>query len=345
MASFAELNPAPVLRANVDGIILSCNPASLEILGKNAKKGTSIASLLPDLSEVSLHKCIQGNMLLSQEVDIKGRSYQFIIRGVSDLNLLHVYGSDITERKQSEEQMSQMRSELLHSARVGTMSEFTASLAHEINHPLGSILNYANAAKRYLEKMNPDLDKIREIIACIISEDKRADDVIQKLRALMKKEETEFVPLSVDAIIEEVLALTHSELVIEGISLSRQLETDLPKVNADRIQFQQVLLNLIINATDAMKESKVKNLSISASKKDAQNIVVCVMDSGEGIDENRRESLFEPFFTTKTKGMGMGLCVSKTIIRAFGGDIWIENNKDGGASFFLTLPVYEETSS
>jgi len=227
---------------------------------------------------------------------------------------------------------------------VGTMVELTAALAHEINHPLGSILNNANAARRYLEQDDPNLDEIREIIADIISEDRRANDVIEKLRGLMRKAEPEYIPLKINVIIEEVLSLTHSELVIDGISLSKQLEKNLPKVKADRIQLQQVLLNLIINAVEAMKESKVKNLSISTSK-DSQNIIVCVVDSGKGFDENKRDNLFKPFFTTKKDGLGMGLSINKTIIKAFEGDIWAESNKDGGASFFITLPIYKEKSS
>jgi two-component system sensor kinase FixL len=132
-------------------------------------------------------------------------------RLVSDLKLLHIYGSDITERKQSEEQMSQLRSELLHSARAGTMGELTAALAHELNHPLGSILNNANAARRYLEQDNPDLDEIREIVADIISEDRRASEVMQKVRDLMKKTEAGFAPVKINSIIEEVIKLTQSD--------------------------------------------------------------------------------------------------------------------------------------
>jgi len=161
---------------------MSCNPASVEILGENAKEGTSIASILPDLSEIDLNKCIHGNMLLSQEIDVKGKFYLFILRGVSELKLLHIYGSDITDRKQAEEQTNQMRSELVHASRTGTMGELTAALAHELNHPLGSILNNANAARRFLERDNPDLDEIRDIINDIISEDRRANEVMQKVR-------------------------------------------------------------------------------------------------------------------------------------------------------------------
>ncbi|MHC4962320.1 MAG: PAS domain S-box protein [Planctomycetota bacterium] len=246
---------------------------------------------------------------------------------------------DITERKQAEKQMDILKSELLHATRVDTMVELTAALAHEINHPLGSILNNANAAKRFLEHKEPDLDEIREIIGDIISEDKRAGDVIAKLRSLMKKADIEYAQLEINTVIEGVLKLTNSEIVFNHISLSKQFEENLPKLKGDSIQLQQVFLNLIMNAMDAMRDSQVKHLTISTSQHDAQFILVCVTDSGAGFDENEKDNLFKPFFTTKKEGMGMGLSVIKTIINAHGGDIWPENNQDGGASFFVKLPI------
>ena len=156
-------------------------------------------------------------------------------------NIVHIE-EDITEHKQTEESMIELRSELLHSTRAGTMVELTAALAHELNHPLGSILNNANAAKRFLENEDPDLDEIREIISDIISEDRRASDVMQKLRALMKKTEVDFSSVQINNIIEEVVKFTHSDLVIKNISLSKGLDETLPKVNGDRIQLQQFWL-------------------------------------------------------------------------------------------------------
>ncbi|MHC4557649.1 MAG: PAS domain S-box protein [Planctomycetota bacterium] len=344
MARFAELNPAPVLRVNSDGIIISCNPASVEVLGKKAQEGTSLSSLLPALSDVDIKMCTYDDMLLSREVDVGDRSYLFILRGVSNLGLVYIYGSDITKRRQSEQQMSQMRSELLHASRTGTMGELTAALAHELNHPLGSILNNANAARRFLEQDNPNLDEIRNIINDIISEDRRANEVMQKVRNLMKKTEVGFAPVNINTIIEEVIKLTHSEFVIENVRLSDKLAKDLPLVAGERIQLQQVFINLIMNAIDAMKESKMKKLHLSTARHDAENIIISVKDSGTGIDESKKDSLFKPFFTTKKEGMGMGLSVTRTIIKSHGGDIWAENNQGAGACFFIMLPSYKEKS-
>jgi two-component system sensor kinase FixL len=242
--------------------------------------------------------------------------------------------------------MNFLRSELLHTTRTGTMAELTGALAHELNHPLGSILNNANAAKRFLRNESPDLDEIREIIDDIISEDKRARDVMQKLRALMKKSEVVFNQININNIIEEVIILTHSELIIENITLSKQLGKRLPPILGDRIQLQQVFLNLIINAKDAMKECIEKKLHISTTVDDPDNILVCVRDSGTGIEADKAEKLFKPFFTTKQEGMGMGLSVNKTIIESHDGKIWSENNEDRkGASFFIKFPIYKEKSS
>jgi PAS domain S-box-containing protein len=251
-------------------------------------------------------------------------------------------GYDITERRKSEEDLRQLQSELLHATRVLTMGEFTGALAHELNHPLGSILNNANAAKRVLEHEEPNLDEIREIIADIISEDKRASDVIQRLRDLMRKTEAKFSPLALNDVIDEVLGLVHSDLVIKNISFSTQLAKRLPEVNGDRVQLQQVFLNLIINATDAMKETEEKTLHISTAKHDGGGIIICVRDSGIGFDGEERDDLFQPFFTTKKEGLGMGLPIARTIIKALNGRIWLENNEAGGASLFVTLPGSEK---
>jgi PAS domain S-box-containing protein len=251
---------------------------------------------------------------------------------------------DITKRKKVEEQMNQMRSELLHATRAGTMGELTAALAHELNHPLGSILNNANAARRYLEQDDPDLDEIRDIIDDIISEDRRANEVMQKVRNLMKKTEVGLTRVQINDIIEEVVKLTRSEFLIENVNLSTELRENLPEVAGERIQLQQVFINLTMNAIDAMKETKTKMLHISTARHDADYIRICISDTGKGFGDEEKAGLFKPFFTTKEEGMGMGLSVTRTIIKSHGGDIGAENNKEAGASFFITLPVYKEGS-
>jgi len=156
---------------------------------------------------------------------------------------------------------------------------------------------------------------------------------------------TGLAPVQINDIIEEVLKLTHSEFVIENVSMSKQLAKDLPPVAGERIQLQQVFINLFMNAIDAMKESKVKAMLVSTAQQDADTIMICTNDTGRGFDDKEKASLFKPFFTTKKEGMGMGLSVTRTIVKSHGGDICADNNKAAGASFFITLPIYKERSS
>jgi len=272
---------------------------------------------------------------------VKWVSEQIEVKFKKEGELLFAVGiiQDITERKESEEELREIKSELLHSTRNRTVVELTAALAHELNHPLGSILNNANAARRYLSKKKPDFDEIRAIIDDIISEDRRASDVMQRVRALMKHSQIELFPIKINIVIEDVLKLTQSDLIIKNVLVSKQLGNNLPTFEGDYVQLQQVFLNLIINAADAMHGSKMKKIQISTAKQDSKNIIVCVRDSGTGFDEKDKDKLFDPFFTTKKDGMGMGLSVVKTIVKAHGGDIWVENNEKRGASFFVRFQI------
>ena len=161
----------------------------------------------------------------------------------------------------------------------------------------------------------------------------------------MKKTEGGSTPVKINSVIGEVLELMRSEFIIENVLLSEQLGEELLDVAGERIQLQQVFINLIMNAIDAMKESKTKELHVSTARHDADNVVVCIRDTGAGIGDEESESLFKPFFTTKEEGMGMGLSVTKTIIMSHGGEIWAENNEGVGASFFVTLPHCKESST
>jgi len=371
---FVEQSPISIQISNPDGSLNEVNPSFLNLWGfseadlpelfekynvlqdeqarklgimpllERAYKGEEV--ILPpikyDANETLDALNLSSHNALNRWIQV--RIYPIKDQNGELVNVVHIE-EDITERKQTEEQMAELRSELLHSTRTGTMVELTAALAPELNHPLGSILNNANAAKRFLDSEDPDLDEIREIISDIISEDRRASDVMQKLRALMKKAEVQFALLQINDIVEEVLTLTHSELVIQNISLVKQLATKLPKINGDRIQLQQIFLNLIINAVAAMKESEIKNLHISTAQQDAENLVICVKDSGTGIEESKKDTIFKPFYTTKKEGLGMGLSVNMTIAKTHGGNLWAENNPEGGASFYITLPIYTKESS
>jgi len=233
---------------------------------------------------------------------------------------------DITEHRQAEEASRQLQEELKHVARVTTMGELTAALAHELNQPLMAIMSNAQAAQRFLARKNPDLDEIKEILSDIIKDDKRASEVIGKLRALLKKSDLDFKILNINDVIRDVISLVHSDMVVSG----------------DRIQLQQVILNLILNSFEAMADVGSKRLSIRTAQENEEAITVSVEDNGTGIDEKSMDRLFKPFFTTKREGMGMGLAINKAIVEAHGGSLRAGNNPGQGARLYFTLPVGKE---
>ncbi|UCB44307.1 MAG: PAS domain-containing protein [Spirochaetota bacterium] len=251
---------------------------------------------------------------------------------------------DITDRKQAEEDSHRLREELMHVSRVAAMGELTAALAHELNQPLAAILSNAQAAQRFLMSEEPDLDEIREIISDIVKDDKRASEVIIRIRALLRRSDFEFTKLNINKVIEEVIPLVSSDSVIKNIALSTELDDKIPLISGDRIQLQQVILNLILNGFEAMMKVNVRSLCIHTTQNDQMFITVSVEDSGVGIEEKNQDHLFKPFFTTKKDGMGMGLAINGAIIEAHGGHLWAKNNPDQGATFCFTLPVCKEHS-
>ena len=252
---------------------------------------------------------------------------------------------DITDRKQSELETAQQRNQLAHLSRVNMLGELAGSLAPELNHPLTAVLSNAQAAQRFLAHDSPDLSEVRDILADIVAEDKRAGEVIHRLRLLLKKGEIQNLPLDVNEVVQEVLRLVRSDLVNQGFSAQTELAPDLPVVHGDRVQLQQVLINLVMNACDAMAGSPAgdRRLSIRTAPAAGAGIRVSVADVGVGLAPDKLEIIFEPFFTTKVNGMGLGLSVCRSIITAHGGKLWATNNPKRGATFHFTLPAGAET--
>jgi two-component system, LuxR family, sensor kinase FixL len=265
------------------------------------------------------------------QVEFNGDDKPVLIRGVS---------LDITARKQAELEVQQQRSELAHLSRVTILGELSGSLAHELNQPLAAILSNAQAALRFLAHENVNLNEVREILTDIVSEDKRAGEVIHRLRLLLKKGEGQHQPLDVNEVVLEVLKLVRSDLVNQGVTTHTELASDLPALSGDRVQLQQVLLNLVMNACDAMAAVGQGERQITlATEVTADGAVqISVADSGIGITPDKLEKVFEPFFTTKLQGMGLGLAVCRTIMSAHGGRLWATNNSPQGAIFHFTLP-------
>jgi signal transduction histidine kinase/integral membrane sensor domain MASE1 len=248
--------------------------------------------------------------------------------------------TDITERKRAERDVQQMRQELAHFSRVSTMGELTASLAHELTQPLMGILANAQAARRFLDATPPDLGEMRDILSDIIEDDKRAGEVIQRLRDLLRKGETQRALLDLNTLIRDVASLVSSDAVIRNVSVILDLDPDPAMVSGDRVQLQQVVLNLLVNGMEAMAECEgARTLVVQTEKIEARTVGVSVQDAGTGLPEGAQDKVFEPFYTTKPAGMGMGLSIARSIIEAHGGRIWAVNNPGGGATFRFTLPV------
>jgi PAS domain S-box-containing protein len=246
---------------------------------------------------------------------------------------------DITRRKHAEAELVKQRENLAHLSRVTSLGELSGALAHELNQPLGSILSNAQAALKLLSLEEPRLPDVREILSDIVSEDQRAANVIKRLRALLERGETQPEVFNPHEAFEEVLALTGADLAARGITINRDFGNDIPLITADRVQLQQVFINLISNACEAMAmipaENKTLNLRTSTHGTD---IIIEVRDSGCGFREPA-ENLFQPFHTTKSKGLGMGLAICQSILTAHHGSIRAESPPEGGAVFLLTLPA------
>ena len=249
---------------------------------------------------------------------------------------------DITMRKQAEEQAARQRNEMAHLSRVSTLGELSGSIAHELNLPLSAILSNAQAAQRVLAHGDADLAEVRDILNDIVSEDKHASEVIRRLRRWLKKDEVQQHSLQINRVVEDVLQLIRSDLVSQTVTVDTELAPHLPTVTGDPVQLQQVVVNLVVNACDAMTDCNTseRRLLIRTGIENGSRVVtVSVTDRGDSIPEERMEQIFEPFFTTKAKGMGLGLSVCRTIIAAHRGKLWVTNNADCGATFHFSLPI------
>jgi PAS domain S-box-containing protein len=247
---------------------------------------------------------------------------------------------DITSKKRAEVEALAVRRELQRSERELRMGELAASLAHELNQPLTSILSNANAALRFIETDRLDLGEFKEILEDIANDDKRAGDIIRSVRSMFTQEDGEREPVAINSLLQEVVAFFKAEAITRKIQLDLDFADLLPGVAANKIQVQQVVLNLMMNAAESMPDtSQERRITIRTALSDKGRVQVAVADTGSGIEEKDLGRVFEPFFTRKRSGMGMGLSISRTIIEAHGGHIWVRNNPDKGATFFFDLPV------
>lgn len=249
-----------------------------------------------------------------------------------------------TLRKRTQMKSKQQLDEIIHFSRVRVLGELSGSLAHELNQPLTAILANAQAAKRFLTQDNIDISEVNNILDDIISADKRAGDIIQRLRILLKKGNVQYGPLDLNDTIADVLKLINSGLVHHHIVLNTETCQNLPSVAGDRVQLQQVLLNLIMNACDAISHNDVMHRQLTVRTEriiGLDKVEVSVLDQGPGIPPDSLQKIFEPFYTTKSHGMGLGLPICRTIIKAHRGELWATNNHPNGTVFHFTLPIFQ----
>ena len=248
-----------------------------------------------------------------------------------------IFASDITDRERAKKEKMVLQNDLAHLNRLMTMNELAASLAHEINQPLGAILNNATAAQIMSDDLGQGTVDIQEILEDIAVDAYRAGQIIRKIRGVIKKEESKFELLDVNLMLDEVVELFRNMFNIGNITLRLDKDPELPRVSGDRIRLQQVVMNLISNALDAMRSSALSILTVRSSMQLPDGVTVSIIDTGPGIDDSLKDKLFDPFFTTKKAGLGIGLRLCRAIIEEHGGRIWVEDNPDGGAIFHFTL--------
>ena len=255
--------------------------------------------------------------------------------------------NDISERKHAEGALRDMQTHLAHVMRISTLGELTASISHEVNQPLGATVTNAQAALRFLGAQTVDLNEVRHILNDIMKDGNRASEVIRRVRALANKTDIEKVQLDVNDVVKEIIALVQREIDNHQVSLRMELAPALPMILGDRVQLQQVIINLVMNGIEAMQSvtDRPRELVIRSHRDEPHRVLVSVTDSGVGISAENADRLFNAFFTTKSSGMGVGLSISRSIVEAHGGRLWTTANVPHGAMFQLALPVNTDTAS
>jgi PAS domain S-box-containing protein len=335
--------------ADANGKILNVNPAWNATLGwpEGVLLGTALEWLLhPDDREKTsrgVAHLAEGRKVLRFENRLRHKcgSYRWLSWGAaSDHGQIYAVGRDVTDLKNAEDQLQALRQELAQVSRWTTMAAMTASIAHEVKQPLAAIVANASAGLRWLAGGDPDLDEARELLKRIINAGHRANKVITSIRSVFGKDSSEKSPVSVNDVIDEVLVLVRGELESHQVSLQKEMLDGLPLVMANRIQLQQVLLNLIVNALDAMSSvaDRERVLTVKSEFCQPGHVLITLEDTGGGIDPNHMDRIFDAFFTTKAHGMGMGLSICRSIIESHDGRLWASGRNPYGSMFYVKLP-------
>jgi C4-dicarboxylate-specific signal transduction histidine kinase len=250
---------------------------------------------------------------------------------------------DVSGSKRAEEALRQAQADLAHVNRVTTMGELTASLAHEVNQPIAAAVTNANTCLRWLTRDHPDLEEARAAAIRIVKDGTRATEIISRVRLLFKKGTPEWELVDVNEVIREMIVLLRGEATRYSISFRTELAADLPQIMGDRVQLQQVFMNLMLNGIEAMKDVEgTRELAIKSQRAENEHILMSVSDTGVGLPPQQPDQIFNAFFTTKVQGTGMGLSISRSIVESHGGRLWATANSGRGATFHLTLPTKVE---
>ena len=354
--ALVEAAPSAMLLVDAAGIVVLCNARAETMFGyvRQDLIGRSIELLIPSRFRIphAAHRQAYCRDLRPRSMGA-GRDLFAIRKDGSELAVevgLSPMSSpdgecvlasvvDVSQRKQDELDAARQRDELAHLSRVAMLGELSGSLAHELNQPLAAILSNAQAAQRFLARDPPQLDRVTEILADIVSSDKRAGAVITRLRSLMRREDAMHQRIDMNEVVQEVLSLMRSDLLNRQVWVGTELALRLPAVLGDRVQLQQVLLNLVINGCDAMAGIETqREVVVRSGSASGQNVRVSVADRGPGIPPADLERIFEPFVTTKPQGMGLGLAICRSIVKAHGGRLWAANSPEGGAMLHVELP-------
>ncbi len=351
-----EVIPQQIWSGTPDGSIDYCNQRLLEYVGcamdemKSERFVETIHAADRDFFRQSWQTALTTGEPFEGEWRVRradGEYRTFVIRAVplrqAEGKPLRWYGTntDIEEHKKAEQALMTSQTELAHLSRVLTMGELTASIAHEVNQPIAAVVNYGHACLEWLSAEPPDIEEARQAAENIIRDGTRAGSVIGQIRALFKKELPAKGWFDINEAIQELAVFVRGEVLSHRVSIRTELGAGMPKVKADRVQMQQVVLNLIVNGMDAMRNTDVRSreLLIRSGMDGSSQILIQVEDSGEGLPADFETKIFNPFFTTKTQGIGMGLSISRSIIESHGGRLLAKPRPGGGAIFQLTIPV------
>jgi two-component system sensor kinase FixL len=358
-----ESNMVPLMYWHMDGRILDANDAYLRLVEfsrEELEDGLVRWDTLTRVEHLALDKRAFAELASGRE---SATPYQkeYVLRNGTIVPVLMsrsllpghrdrgvAFALDLTERNRSEyrlresqEEAQRLQRELSHLARVSTMGELSTSIAHELNQPLTAILTNAQVAQRLIAAGNPDLDELGEILADIVADDQRAGEVVHRVRSLIQKGKAEVHSLDLNGVVRDVVRLVRNEALIKDVTVILELNPSPVRIRGDRIQMQQVLLNLIVNGLEAIKESGSEDatLAVRTTQPDRHWVQVTVEDSGAGIPHHTLDGIFEPFNTSKANGIGMGLSICRSIVQAHGGRIWAESTPGQGAMFYVSLPV------